>query len=130
LTLVSDDDLVRLVVGGREILAADAATLEDQLKAQPDNISLRARLLGFWSNEDCAGGSYAGHVLWFIKNAPRSEVVEAGLLQIYDGPESVLVAQCSALWHEHLTGSPGDTSILANAAKFFLHFDPARSDPY
>ena len=89
-------DLSEAAMKGTKLTAAQAETLEHQLAENPQSLSARAQLLGYYyltgSNDP---EKHAEHVLWFIRNMPESEVVGGPLAQILPrlNPDDYLEAE-------------------------------------
>jgi hypothetical protein len=60
-----------LALGGRNLSAQEAESLEKLVAEHPDDIAARTRLLGYYFRAS-ADGAKRPHVLWLIENAPES----------------------------------------------------------
>ena len=121
-------DLGEAAMKGTELTAAQAETLENQLAENPQSLSARAQLLGYYyltgSNDP---EKHAEHVLWFIRNVPESEVLGGPLAQILPrlNPDDYLEAK--AEWLRLSEENPDAVVLLQHAADFLRVYDPALS---
>ena len=121
-------DLGEAARKGAKLTAAQAETLEHQLAQNPQSLSARAQLLGYYyltgSNDP---EKHAEHVLWFIRNMPESEVLGGPLAQILPrlNPDDYLEAK--AEWLRLIEERPHAVVPLQHAAGFFRMRDPALS---
>ena len=121
-------DLSEAAMKGAKLTAAQAETLEHQLAENPQSLSARAQLLGYYyltgSNDP---EKHAEHVLWFIRNMPESEVVGGPLAQILPrlNPDGYLEAK--AEWLRLIEESPDAVVLLQHAADFLRMRDRALS---
>ncbi len=119
--------------GRWELSKEGAQKVEDGLKSNPDDLSARTRLLGYYIGPSIRLSGPAvtiearrRHILWIIQNRPEAEV--AGLPEATIDPLGHPLAdkegyrQARALWLEQAEKYKSNTSVLGNAAKFFqLH---------
>ena len=129
--MVSGTDVYQLAMKGSQLEAKDATELEAKLKDSPKDIDTRTKLLGYYftgqyTNKNSAK-SRQQHVLWLIKNAPESEVLNTpyGGLDHIRSPKAFEKAK--ELWLEHLELKPKNLTILANTSSFFGRSDPGKS---
>ncbi len=106
-------------------LSDDAARkAEEQLQTNPDDLSLRSRLLEYYSSKQfesrTARKVWQRHVLWLIEHHPEAAV----LGQPYGELDSILdgeaFVQGKKLWLKHVEEEPKNLDILGNAADYFL----------
>ncbi len=112
-----------LALTGTRLTTAQADKLEQQLKAHPDNLSIRTELLGYnsikapVSSEARAGDDK--QITWIITHRPQAAV--AGTL--FAKPDALVnpagYAQAKSLWQKAITAHPKNVRILANAAAFY-----------
>ena len=131
---------IQLVREGKSLSQEDAAKLEKSLKTQPDDLSARARLLGYYFASNTSKvwgipgtkGSRRRHILWVIENHPEAEI--AGLSAATLDPSGHSMAdkkgyeQAKELWLKQTSTYNKNTSVLSNAAKFFQLFDKELSE--
>lgn len=75
----ADQTFTQFEAGG-DLTPERAATLEARLAQNSEDTNVRAQLLGFYSDPDLfwdrsARGKRHEHTLWFVRNAPESEVL-------------------------------------------------------
>ena len=122
------EDLFDELRAGGNLTSEQAAALEQRLAANPQDLNARARLLGYYF------GDYRGdrtrqtkHVLWFIRNAPESEVLEwpeTEIMPMFD-PEGY--AEAKTAWLTQLENEPRNAVFLRHASNFFSFADTALS---
>ena len=119
-------DLVDETLAGTKLTSQQAAALEQQLDANPQDLNSRARLFGYYSfGQD--RGDRAGktkHILWFIRNAPEAEVLEWPIL-LMDDREGY--AEAREAWLQQIGNDPRNVVFLRHAANFFTLTDPELS---
>ncbi|MCY3778311.1 MAG: RNA polymerase subunit sigma-24 [Candidatus Aminicenantes bacterium] len=111
---------------GRELSSEQVASLEEKLAIDPNDVTSRTMLLGYYDgirsiHDDSAKVAIRRHVLWLIRNSPESEVLvhpEAGIDHIRD-PEGY--SQARKAWMDQVKSQPQNAMVLANAEQFFAH---------
>ena len=124
----SDKSVYDVLETGRGLSSEQVASLEEQLVSDPNDVTSRTQLLGYyWGRQllrdDSAKFKKRRHVLWLIRNSAESEVLEhpqAGIDHILD---SEGYSEAKKAWMEQLEGEPESATLLGNAAKFFLFGD-------
>jgi hypothetical protein len=124
---------------GYRIDKAEAEKLETHLAGHPDDLDMRARLLGFYfraalklAGPEATIAARRRHVLWLIEHHPASEA--AGLPQATIDPAGHRLAdkdgygQAAKLWIEQAQRHGSDVAVLGNAARFFMLPDKARAE--
>ena len=122
------EDLRQEAHKGWDLTAAEAAELERRLAANPEDLSARAQLLGYYfRNRRTDPSRKAGHVLWFIRNAPEAKVLEGPEGQIMPmlNPEGFAAAKSA--WLEQIESEPRNVTFLRHAAAFLTLSDEALS---
>jgi len=122
------EDLREEARKGWDLTVEQAAALEEQLAADPQDVSARAQLLGYYFRQRRADPArQAEHVLWFIRNAPESEVLEGpeGEIMPMFNPEGY--ADAKEAWLDQLESDPRNVVLLRHAADFFTLADSQRS---
>jgi len=128
----AQQDLARLARQGYDISADQASHLEESLTRDPNDLTARAQLLGFYF---AAGGRHSQvspevarqarlrHILWLVQNHPELELMGMSVSTIdptgtpladEDGYEKV-----KALWLEQTEKHKDNPEVLANASWFF-----------
>ena len=68
-------EITALTMKGWKLSAKEVAPLEEELLTNPENMSIRGRLLGYYSAEqfesEIAREAHARNVLWLIEHRPR-----------------------------------------------------------
>ena len=122
------EDLFDELLAGRELTSEQAGALERHLTADPQDLNARARLLGYYFGDRRSDRTrQTKHVLWFIRNAPESEVLEwpeTEIMPMFD-PEGY--AEAKEAWLSQLENEPRNVVFLKHAANFFVLTDPALS---
>ncbi|MDB4766238.1 RNA polymerase subunit sigma-24 [bacterium] len=119
--------MTNLTMEGGKLNGKQAATLEEELQENSDDIAARTKLLGYYFRkqyeDQSAKTARQGHILWLIENAPESEVLavpEGTLDKILnnDGYQ-----EGKELWLKQLKDQPDNLMFLKNSANFFLQHD-------
>ncbi len=122
------EDLREEALKGWDLTAAEAAELERGLAADPEDLNARAQLLGYYFRHHRTDPSRkAGHVLWFIRNAPEAEVLEGPEAQIMPVLDPEGFAAAKQAWLEQIGNEPRNVTLLRHAASFFTLSDETRS---
>ena len=118
------EDLREEARRGWDLTAEQAAALERQMAANPQELSARAQLLGYYfRNRRIDPARKAGHVLWFIRNAPEAGVLEGpeGEIMPVFNPEGY--AEAKEAWLRNIEEQPRNSVLLRHAARFFTLSD-------
>jgi hypothetical protein len=115
----TDPKVTADIEAGRRLTDDAARSLEGTIALHPDDLSARAKLLGyFYDRAAAAPERRLGHVLWFIQNRPADPMTPAyGTIGPSVDPTGYAAA--TAAWDKQLDAHPTDPSILADAAVFF-----------
>ncbi|MDE2710873.1 MAG: RNA polymerase subunit sigma-24 [Acidobacteria bacterium] len=118
------EDLRQEALKGWDLTAAEAAELERGLAANPEDLNARARLLGYYFRHHRTDPSRrAGHILWFIRNAPEAEVLEGPEAQIMPVLDPEGFAAAKEAWLQQIESEPRNVTLLRHAAAFFTLSD-------
>ncbi len=116
-------DLRREAFAGRNITEDEAAVLEWQLGESPEDLSARARLVGYYHGQqflnDAARAKHVEHVLWLIRNAPEANLLASPEVLILEALAADGHAKGKDAWSSHLENDPDNLRILKHAAHFF-----------
>jgi hypothetical protein len=127
----SPDALPKLARDGYALSQADAEGLEAKLKASPDDITARVKLLGFYFRgqamkaygHDATIEARRRHILWLIEHHPESEATGISEATIDRAGHNLADASgydaASALWIEEARLHPESAAVLAHASRFF-----------
>lgn len=111
---------------------SDVDRLERQLATNPDDLSVRLRLMAYHGRADRADRTEdqrkrLQHAFWLIEHHADSEILRSSVSRF---PSSELSAddyrRAVALWSTAVKESPGDAAVLWNAASFFNGLDRDR----
>jgi hypothetical protein len=123
----SSVDVDRDVLDGMKLSVEDAQQLEETLKHKPEDLSVRAQLLGYYSSlhqrSDWIEGIREREILWLIEHHPEARL--AGLPYAQFDPHSYPTAyqDAAALWKQEVAIHTNEAPVLRNAAKYFLLHD-------
>ena len=113
-------------MAGLRLNANQASELEAAVAKNPDDLSARTKLLGYYfKSRHTAADARATqrkHVLWIIKNRPETEIAGTPFCQIdaISDPEGYHGAK--QLWSEAARAHAKNSTILGHAAQFvFIH---------
>ena len=117
---------------GRRLTSEQAQKLEEQLKVNPKDLSLRAHLLSYYNSksyrsEDARKARYS-HVLWIIEHHPGAAIAgrpEAILNPVFDKEN---YQEAKALWLKQVDKHKDSATVLSNAASFCFHHDKERAE--
>jgi hypothetical protein len=130
LTILSPEQLVQQ---GANINRAAALELEAQLEKNPEDLTARAKLLGYYwyqwmqPGEAAAKAARRRHILWLIEHHPDASVTgleEAALSETGNAlvdPEGY--QQARQMWLSLMEAKKGNAYLLGNLAKFFQMTD-------
>jgi Flp pilus assembly protein TadD len=113
-------------MAGRRLNANQAAELEATVAKNPDDLSARTKLLGYYftsrpTSED-AKAANRKHVLWIIKNRPAAEIAGTPFCQIDAVSDPDGYHDAKQLWSAATHAQAKNATILGHAAQFvFLH---------
>ena len=112
-------DLGRLAAQGRSLRAAEAATLERRLLDNPQDLGARAQLVGYYhAGRRADPRRHTEHVLWFIRNAPESEVLGSRPARISPMFDAGGYLEAKRAWQRLVQEEPDNVTILRHAAGF------------
>ena len=121
-----------LAIEGTRLTDAEAAEMERQSAANPEDLDLRTRLLGNYSRrrhvDEAIKSLRNAHILWLIANRPRSHLAASPYTDMHPAIEADAYAAAKDLWLEQTERSPNDVSVLDGAARFMLQNDRETAD--
>lgn len=108
-------DAFALVLGSR--VGPTGPQWERELERKPDDVALRARLLGYYQ---LAGrdADRQRHVFWLIRHRPSARVLGIGFADLPHWWNQGTFAKARALWQTQVQRHPEDPRVLQNAAEF------------
>jgi hypothetical protein len=113
-----------------ELEATDAARLERQLAANPEDFRARLKLLAYHHRADRIGrpedrAERVRLTFWLIEHHPDSEILHSPFTRFLPGElNSVEFRRAVAFWERASRNAPGQAVITWNAASFFEGLDP------
>jgi hypothetical protein len=126
---------------GLSLTAAEVAELEARLGQNPGDLDSRTALFGYWhhrwieirvgrieEDESTARGKLADHGLWVVQNRPDSDLAAFTRFHVNPHMELDLWVRLKQLWVQHVERRPEMPAVLINAALFFSHQEPERSE--
>jgi hypothetical protein len=128
-----------LLYEGRRMRPDTSQVLEAKVKADPDNLDDRARLLGFYFTTAKQQMPLAQvvatrrqHILWLIENHPGSELLQTSETTIdpagHDLADPEGYGQARAMFMKQIDTHPRDVAVLTNAGFFFKLPDKALAE--
>ena len=129
---LAEDRAHELTRQGRGLTDAAALELERELAAQPENLDLRTRLLGYYMGrqygKNADNSARNAHILWIIANRPEAPIAGLPYANIHLPLDPDAYAQAKALWLEQTARLPANGAVLNNAANFFIQSDRELAD--
>ncbi|MBA7673155.1 hypothetical protein ES703_81343 [subsurface metagenome] len=120
-------DATMLAMEGGKLSSEEAKKLEDKLKANPNDLLSRTKLLGYYSRKrfqsDFARQARQRHIMWIIQNRPDAKIAgrpDTSLNPVLDGE---MYYEAKKLWLKQVETHKENTAILGNAAHFFIIHD-------
>jgi len=122
-----EEDMTDMMLQQSNLTEEEVQKLEEQIKSDPNNLFVRAKLIGFYSHHqfdsDAARKEYVRHAIWLIANHP--DIPAAGTPAIEMDPviDPDGYQEAKRLWLKHVETHDTNTAIIGNAASFFLISD-------
>ena len=120
-------DVTDLTTEGGKLNATQAAELEEQSQQNPDDTTVRTKLLGYYFRKQYEDPSVRtlrqSHILWLIENAPASDVLRISEGHLNNKLEADAYGEAKEAWQKQLEDKPNNLKILENAASFFDKHD-------
>lgn len=119
---------------GRNLAADQAAALEKQVAANPDDLSARTKLLGHYFlkafESPAAREARQRHVLWIIRNRPEAAIAGLPFATLDPLLDGEAYHSARELWLQQVERNRRNVAVLANAANFFLVHDRNRAEEF
>ena len=116
-----------LALQGAGLTSTEADTMEKGLKANPNDLRTRIRLLGYYSqaryHSTASRETWHRHVLWIIQRYPEAKICGLPYVQLDPELDKGVYGQAKELWLNDVKAHPANTEILWNAGAFFLLHD-------
>ncbi len=117
----------RLAMRGIRLTAEEVESLEKQIEKDPNNITSRTKLLGYYSRKQfrdkSARQAKQKHVLWLIINSPESEVLATPYGGLSPFLEKEAYSQGKEAWINQLKTKPANLKLLESSSNYFLQHD-------
>lgn len=126
------EQAIRLAQDGKRLTAEQAQKLEEQLKANPNDLSLRTQLIGYYhpkafrSEDACK--ARCSHLLWIIENHPDAAIAGLPEAMLHLQLEKENYQKAKALWLKQVDEHKDRATVLGNAAHFFQISDRERAE--
>lgn len=117
-------DAHSLAMAGGELTTEEADDLEKQIEQNPDDVTARTKLLGYYFAQSDSAAARRKHVLWFIRNKPEHEILGFPYGGLAADTDQEAYAEGRKAWVGHLEREPGNLKLLEYSARYFLHCDP------
>jgi len=127
-----NSDADRDALEGMKLSVEDAQQLEETLKHKPDDLSIRAKLLGYYSSRhlrsEWIDGIAEREVLWVIEHHPEARLAGLPYAQFDANSNPSAYQAGAALWKQQVSVRTNEAPVLRNAANYFLLHDPALAE--
>ncbi len=118
----ADADTHSLALAGGELTTEAVAALEQQIEQNPDDVTARTKLLGYYFAKP-PGEARRTHALWFIRNKPEHEINALPYAGLDAREDAEAYSQGKSAWIGHLTREPDNLKLLEHSARYFLRCD-------
>lgn len=117
----SKRNITHLAVLGNGLSLREAKALESGLKADPDNLDSRVKLVGYYftryQDTKAEAGVRKDHIIWLIRNMPENVFLSEPWTFIFLSEDLEHYAEYKKAWHEQTATQHEEIhTILANAA--------------
>jgi hypothetical protein len=120
-------DADRDALEGMKLSVEDAQQLEETLKHRPDDLSIRAKLLGYYSSRhqrsEWIDGIREREVLWLIEHHPEARLAGLPYAQFDANSNPSAYEEGAKLWKRQIAIHTNEPPVLRNAANYFLLSD-------
>ncbi len=111
---------------GPDLPTEVAEGLEERLEQDPENVEIRAKLLGYYFLRQFHNPAYkerrARHILWIVEFMPESGLAFLPYIRLDTDQDAYEKARL--LWLEHVSRGEASRELLENAALFLSSRDP------
>jgi hypothetical protein len=112
---------------GTKLSVEDAQQLEETLKHTPEDLSIRAKLLGYYSSRhqhsEWIDGIREREVLWLIEHHPEARLAGLPYAQFNANSNPSAYEEGAKLWKQQIAVRSNEPPVLRNAANYFLLSD-------
>jgi tetratricopeptide (TPR) repeat protein len=120
-------DVDRQALEGMKLSEDDAKQLEETLKHTPEDLTIRAKLLGYYSNRrlrsEWIDGIREREVLWLIEHHPEARLAGLPYAQFDSILHPLSYRAGATLWKQEVAIHTNEAAVLHNAANYFLLSD-------
>jgi hypothetical protein len=123
----------QLMEQGSNLGPAAAQELEAQIEKNPEDLTARTKLIGYYyyqwmqPGEEAAKAARRKHILWLIEHHPDSPILNLAEVPIEEIGNSLAdpegYKQARQLWLSQMEARKTDAAMLGNLAKFFQMTD-------
>jgi len=123
----------QLMEQGSNLGPAAAQELEAQIEKNPEDLTARTKLIGYYyyqwmqPGEEAAKAARRKHILWLIEHHPDSPILNLAEVPIEETGNSLAdpegYKRARQLWLSHIEARKTDAAMLGNLAKFFQMTD-------
>ena len=117
----------KIYTEGLKLSEQDAKMLEKKLKTNPNDMEIRAKLLGYYfhhsSRSSLARLERQKHILWIIQNHPESEIAGLPYCHLNPALDGMAYNEAKDLWLKQVSNNKKNTTIIGNAADFLVLYD-------
>ena len=111
-------------LAGRNLTAAEASELEALVANNPNDLSTRTKLLGYYFAAHLksaeATQNAREHTLWVIKNRPEAEIAGLPYCQIDAILDPDGYREAKQLWLDQAKANANNAVVLGHAGRFFI----------
>ena len=120
-------DVDRDALDGMKLSEDEAQQLEETLKYKPEDLSIRAKLLGYYSSRhlrsEWVDGIAEREVLWLIEHHPEARLAGLQYAQFDPNSNASVYQDGGTLWKKEVSIHANEAPVLRNAANYFLLHD-------
>jgi len=117
-----DESATRLAMEGRKLSAEDARNMETQVKAAPDDVAARSRLLGYYMrlafSSPEAKEARRQHILWLIRNQPDAPILGTPFARLDMHQDGSAYEEGRKAWMDQVDRQPKNAAVLGSAAAY------------
>ena len=119
-------------LAGTKLTAAQILELESKSKKDPEDLSLRNQLLGYYSHAQFvskeARQARQKHILWLIEHHPSAAIFTGGFGIMNRTLDGSVYEEAKTLWLNQVKQNPKNAIILGHAANFFVLDDRTEAE--
>jgi hypothetical protein len=112
---------------GMKLSVEDAQQLEETLKHKPEDLAIRAELLGYYfsrlQQSEWINGKREREVLWLIEHHPEAQLAGLPYARFDAISNPLAYEEVAKLWKQQIAVHANEPAVLRNAANYFLLSD-------